>query len=175
MEKKILKILIFVVCIIGIISLFLPYVSSKGEYREYLKKNPDVINMPEVGFTNKDVVDISLVENFKLHSFVINNYYSDELYDDALFNIVPIIVITVTIVLIAIIVLLDKKVPIIILDILLVVSLLILNGHITSRGIIPTDNYTYGLTYYLYFAIASVILVSTIYMMFIDKKKKVTE
>lgn len=175
MEKKILKVLIFVMCIIGIISLFLPYESSKGEYREYLKKNPDAINMPEVGFTNKDVVDISLVENFKLHNFVINNYYEDKLYDDALFNIVPTIAIVVTIVLISLFVLLDKKVPIIIFDVLLVISLIILNYNITSKGIIPTDNYTYGLTYYLYFAIASVILVSTIYMIIVDKKKKVIE
>ena len=175
MEKKILKVLIFVMCIIGIISLFLPYESSKGEYREYLKKNPDAINMPEVGFTNKDVVDISLVENFKLHNFIINNYYEDNLYDDALFNIVPTIAIVVTIVLISLFVLLDKKVPIIIFDVLLVISLIILNYNITSKGIIPTDNYTYGLTYYLYFAIASVILVSTIYMIIVDKKKKVIE
>ena len=175
MEKKILKVLIFVMCIIGIISLFLPYESSKGEYREYLKKNPDAINMPEVGFTNNDVVDISLVENFKLHNFVINNYYEDKLYDDALFNMVPTIAIVVTIVLISLFVLLDKKVPIIIFDVLLVISLIILNYNITSKGIIPTDNYTYGLTYYLYFAIASVILVSTIYMIIVDKKKKVIE
>ena len=175
MEKRILKILILVLCIIGIISLFLPYESSKGEYREFLKKNPDATNMPEVGFTNKDVIDISLAENYKIYSFAINNYYSDELYDDALFNIVPTIAIVVMIVLIAIFVLLDKKVPIIIADILLVISLIILNCHVTSRGIIPTDNYTYGLTYYLYFSIASVILVSTIYMMITDRKKKVTE
>ena len=175
MEKKILKVLIFVMCIIGIISLFLPYESSKGEYREYLKKNPDSINLPEVGFTNKDVVDISLVENFKLHNFIINNYYEDKLYDDALFNMVPTIAIVVTIVLISLFVLLDKKVPIIIFDVLLVISLIILNYNITSKGIIPTDNYTYGLTYYLYFAIASVILVSTIYMIIVDKKKKVIE
>ena len=175
MEKKILKVLIFVMCIIGIISLFLSYESSKGEYREYLKKNPDAINMPEVGFTNNDVVDISLVENFKLHNFVINNYYEDKLYDDALFNMVPTIAIVVTIVLISLFVLLDKKVPIIIFDVLLVISLIILNYNITSKGIIPTDNYTYGLTYYLYFAIASVILVSTIYMIIVDKKKKVIE
>ena len=77
--------------------------------------------------------------------------------------------------LISLFVLLDKKVPIIIFDVLLVISLIILNYNITSKGIIPTDNYTYGLTYYLYFAIASVILVSTIYMIIVDKKKKVIE
>ena len=175
MEKKVLKILILVVCIIGIAGIFLPYESSIGEYRESLKENPNMINMKEVNLKNSDVVDISLVENFKIYNYAIRCQYSDEIYDDALFNIVPTITLVVAIVLIGLFILLDKKILVIISNFIVLGSSLLLNYSKTSREIIPSSEYTYGISYYIYYAVFLVILVTTIYMLIIDKKKNSEE
>lgn len=74
-EKKfnIFKIIIVVACVVLFIGLLLPYQASTEEYKEHLQENPDAMNVEEVNLTNKDAINISMIENFKVYSYAMNN------------------------------------------------------------------------------------------------------
>lgn len=43
-------------------AFFLPFVSATGDYREWLLENPDTVQSEEIGMTNTDMADLSLLE-----------------------------------------------------------------------------------------------------------------
>lgn len=59
---------VIVGAILLIISVFIPFASSKDEYRKSLMNNPDSVYSEEAGMTNKDAVNISLAEFIKIDS-----------------------------------------------------------------------------------------------------------
>lgn len=172
-KLNVFKIVILVVCFIAIIGLFLPYEKSIGEYRQNLKENPTRMNIEEVNFKNKDVIDISIIENFKVYSYAMNNSSgNDWMQGESIINVVITIALIVSIVLIALFALLNKSVLTIIFSIVMGISSLLMNYDIVDRGVIPSSKYTYGFTYYLYIPLAIIILVCSIINIINNKKKK---
>ena len=55
---------------------------------------------------------------------------------------------------------------------LLLGSSLLMNYDIVDRGVIPSTQYTYGISYYLYPIMAIVIIVSVIILIVKNKKSK---
>ena len=55
-------------------------------------------------------------------------------------------------------------------DIILAISSLAMNYDITSRGVLPNSQYTYGISYYLYIVIAILILATIIIQKILKKK-----
>ena len=157
-EKKfdIFKMVIIIACVISFIGLLLPYESSIGEYKEYLQENPDTINVKEVNLTNKDVVDISMIENFKVYSYAMNNSEGN----------------SSSIVLVLLFTLFNKRILSMIFGMLLLGSSLLMNYDIVDRGVIPSTQYTYGISYYLYPIMAIVIIVSVVILIVKNKKSK---
>ena len=152
-EKKfdIFKMVIIIACVISFIGLLLPYESSIGEYKEYLQENPDTINVKEVNLTNKDVVDISMIENFKVYSYAMNNSEGNSwLSGESTINFVLTIVLIASIVLVLLFTLFNKRILSMIFGMLLLGSSLLMNYDIVDRGVIPSTQYTYGISYYLY-------------------------
>lgn len=172
-KLNVFKIVILVLCFIALIGLFLPYEKSIGEYRQSLKDNPTRMNIEEVNLKNKDVVDISIIENFKVYSYAMNNSSgNDWMQGEAIINVIITIVLIVSIVLTILFTLLNKSVLTIVFSIVMGISSLLMNYDIVDRGVIPSSNYTYGLTYYLYIPLAIIILVCSIINIINNKKQK---
>lgn len=181
MEKKIkllncVKYFIICLCFIGIIGLFLPYEKSKGDYRKALLDKPDEINVKEVDYKNKDVVEISIMENFKMYSYTASHSNefgnnADWAHGESVINMVITIVLIVSLLLIVLFAFLKKNILIVIFDILLVLSSLAMNYDIKDRGIMPSDNYTYGISYYLFIVIGVIIIIALIANIFLRKRK----
>lgn len=174
-EKKfdIFKMVIIIACVISFIGLLLPYESSIGEYKEYLQENSDTMNVKEVNLTNKDVVDISMVENFKIYSYAMNNSEGNSwLSGESTINFVLTIVLIASIVLVLLFTLFNKRILSMIFGMLLLGSSLLMNYDIVDRGVIPSTQYTYGISYYLYPIMAIVIIVSVIILIVKNKKSK---
>lgn len=167
----IFRVITIVLMLIAIIGLFLPYEKSIGNHRIKLQSNPDAMYMQEVKITNKDAIDISIVENLKVYCYGMNDN-SGVLWmkGECVINFVITITMIVSIVLIFLFVLLKKDLVVIIFDILLALSSLAMNFDIIDRGVIPSNKYTYGISYYLYGIIAVAILICSIVS--IVKKKK---
>ena len=174
---NLLKIFIIVLCVVAFAGLFMPYEKSIGEYHERLLEYPEIINIEEVKLTNKDAVNLSILENFKVYNYAMNNskdieYNSDYIYGESLINVIITIVLIVSIVLILLFTILNKNVLVIIFDIILAISSLAMNYDITSRGVLPSDNYTFGISYYLYIIVAILIIISVIAKIVMKKKAK---
>src|SRR5574344_2471274 len=171
-----LKLFIVVLCVFALAGLFMPYEKSFGEYRENLLKYPETMNIKEVELTNKDAINLSIVENYKVYRYAMNNsndaeYNSSWIYGEALINVVITIVLMVSIILILLFTILKKNVLVIMFDIILAISSLAMNYDITSRGVLPNSQYTYGISYYLYIVIAIMILATIIIQKILKKKE----
>lgn len=175
LKNNYLKLIILVLSIVAFGGLFLPYERSIGEYREKLQKYPDIINIQEVNFKNSDVVDISIMENFKVYQYALkNNNSNDWIYGESLINIILTITLIVSTILVLIFAIFNKRVLTIIFDVILAISSLAMNYDIVSRGVIPSSKYTYGIAYYLYIIIAVIILICSI-ILIIKRKRLRTE
>jgi hypothetical protein len=165
------KAAIIILSIVAIIALFLPYEKSIGSYKEILQANPDSMYQQEANITNKDAVNLSIIENFKLYNYGMNaDLGSSWVKEECTINVVITIVMIASIALILLFALLKKEVAVIIFDILLAISALAMNYDIVSRGVIPSSRYTYGVSYYLYLIIAGAILICSIASI-VQKKK----
>lgn len=141
----------------------LPYQASTKEYKEYLQENPDAMNVEEVNLTNKDAINISMMENFKVYSYAMNNSEGNSwLSGEATINFILTIVLIVSIILTLIFTLFNKRILGIIFGLLILGSSLLMNYDIVDRGVIPSSQYTYGIAYYLYPIMAVIILVSVV-------------
>lgn len=172
-KLNIFKIVILVLCFIALFGLFLPYEKSIGKYRQRLKNDPTRMNIKEVNFKNKDVIDISIIENFKVYSYAMNNSSgNDWMQGEAIINVIITISLILSIVLIILFTLLNKSILTIIFSIIMGISSLLMNYDIVDRGVIPSSNYTYGITYYLYISLAIIMLVCVTINIINNKKKK---
>ena len=164
---------LLVICLLAIVGLFLPYEKAIGRNREYLVSNPDYYYLKEVDFKNKDVINISIIENFKVYKYAMDNYKDDEwTHDEAVINIVITIALIVSITLITLFVLIKKYKLVIFFDITMVISSLLMNADIVSRGVIPSDSYTYGVSYFLFPILAIIIFIMSIISIKNNKKKE---
>ena len=167
-EKKfnIIKLVIIIACAILFIGLILPYESAIGEHKEYLQKNPDTMNVKEINLTNKDAINVSIIENFKVYSYGMNHSEGDSwLAEESTINFI------LTTILVLVFTLLNKRVLSIIFDILLFGSSMFMNFDIVSRGVMPSTKYTYGISYYLYPIISVIILIAIIVLIVKNKMK----
>lgn len=173
-EKKVnvFKIVIIVVCVILFVGLLLPYETSTEEYKEQLQENPEAINVKEVNLTNKDAINISIIENFKIYSYGMNNSNGNSwLAGESTINFILTIVLIVSVILVLLFTIFNKRILSIIFGILLLGSSLLMNYDIVDRGVIPSTKYTYGISYYLYPIMAIVILVSIVILIVKNRKK----
>ena len=173
-EKKvnIFKILIIVACVILFVGLLLPYETSTEEYKEQLQENPEVINVKEVNLTNKDAINISIIENFKIYSYGMNNSNGNSwLAGESTINFILTIVLIVSVILVLLFTIFNKRILSIRFGILLLGSSILMNYDIVDRGVIPSTKYTYGISYYLYPIMAVVILVSIVILIVKNRKK----
>ena len=150
---NIIKLIIIIACVILFIGLILPYQSAIGEYKEYLQKNPDTMNVKEVNLTNKDAINVSIIENFKVYSYGMNHSNGNSwLAGESTINFILTIILIVSTI--------------------LVLVFTLLNFDIVSRGVMPSTKYTYGISYYLYPIISVVILIAIIVLIVKNIKKK---
>ena len=155
---------------ITIIGLFLPYEKSIGEHREYLTSNPDEIYAKEVDFKNKDVVNISILENYKVYTNLMSDSsQSNYVKDESVINFVIITVLILSILMIFLFIMFKKNKLAITFDIIMLLCSLAMNYDIVSRGVIPSSKYTYGISYYLYGVIAICIFVCIVCSILKDK------
>lgn len=173
---KILKIFVLVLVIVAFGGLFMPYQKSIDEYREGLLKVPSETYIEGIDFKNSDAVDLTVMENFKVYCYAMdNNDGSSWMEGTATINVVITVVLILAIALVLLFAILNKNVLVIIFDVILGLCSLAMNYDIVSRGVLPSDNFTYGISYYLFIVIAILILISTITLIILKKNPKLLE
>lgn len=167
------RLAIILVCLFAFAGLLMPYERSIGDNKENLVSNPDGYYIKEIDLKNKDVVNISILENFKVYKYAMDNSEGNNwLKGEATLNYVITIVLIVSIVLILVAAIFKKYILAIIFDVILAISSLLMNADIVSRGVIPSEKYSFGIAYYLYIIIAITILVLSIIGIINKRKRK---
>lgn len=178
-KEKILKFglyrfLIILLCLISLVGLFLPYEASVGKFRDSLNLSPNSYAIKDIDFKNSDMVDISIVDNFKVFNYLNNNIDNNKIYSmakaETILNTVLIVMLISSIVLILLFAFFKKYVLSLICSILMASSSLLMNFDLVSRGIVPSSNYTFGISYYL-FVIAAILIFAFSIAGIINKKK----
>ena len=161
-------IIALIVSLIAIVSFFLPYISSAEEYREYLESQGDKHASDSVDMTYRDMKDISLFEYAKtyfqggkeiLHDETAGIFYGVLMSSVGVFSILVLLAVL-------------RKKPILtfILSALVGGVCYLVNWDCIDRGIMPSSNYFWGISYYMLYACIAVIAFCAIWM-FVAKRK----
>ena len=157
-----------VAALIAIVAFFLPYISATDDYRERMQYFADDKLIDGVDITVGEMMDLSLFKYARVYQqggdALLHSSGSGMIYT-VLYSAVP--VFAVLILLAAL-----RKRPILTLlcDLLMGGTIWIINWDFADRGIMPDSDRLWAIAYYLYYPLAAIIAICTIWM-FIEKRK----
>lgn len=162
----------FLVMLISTILLLtmviLPYASATDDYR-YLLEYPDEDYVEETGMTNKNVVNISLIEYIRLYAEGINQGM------DKATCIACIVIISLFALfsLIALILAICKKtVGVIVFDILAMLVFKLIHYDFEDRGVIPSSSYDWAFASFMPYVIGVIIIAAAVWFLIVKKQIK---
>jgi hypothetical protein len=175
MNEKNLKRIPEMMTVIGgillLIMILLPFTSADKEYEEYLLKYKDNMYLEEINMTNEDVVNISLVEYWRIYL----EAYNQGINEDVSITCMILIGLYVGMSLITLLISLDKKLKgIIVFDLLTMGIFQIIRCDMEDRGVVGYS-YEWGIASYLTYVIGIIILVGAIWMIIMKKKEKLSK
>lgn len=161
----------FIITLIGailmLVMLLLPYASANSEHKDYLIEYSDDMYVQEIGMTNSEAVNISLVEFVRIYSEAIN----EDMNKETSIVCIAIIAIFAVFALITIILtLLKKPIGIIISDLLAMVIFSIIHFDFKDRGVIPNRSYDWGITNYFTYIVGGVIIIGAVWMLIAKRR-----
>lgn len=171
------RIVFMVIALLGVILLiaafFLPFAAAKDEYREFLTNNADRMYSEEVGMTNGEAADISLLEFFRIYAYGVSNY-SGQNQTISVICIVLFCLYAVFTLLCAIFALIKKGIPLAVFDVLTLIVIFIMRFDFKDRGTIENSMYDWGYGNYFFFIGAAVTLVGAVLLIIASKKAKIS-
>ena len=153
--------------ILLLLMLLLPYASATEDYEERLMKYADEMYVEEIGMTNADAVDISLLEFGRMYAEAVRQGLHKEM---SIACIAIISIFTGCAVLTLLMTLIKKPIGIIIFDLLTMGAFWIICFDFEDRGVIPSSSFDWGIVYYLVYGIGVIIFAGAVWL-FIEKRK----
>ena len=130
-------------------SFFLPYASSTGDYRAWLEANPDGMYAEELGMTNADAADLSLLEYAR-------TYAQAEVFGlDSLFIVYTFIIAAV-----------------LVFSVLSFATVLLLNWDFQERGVVSGSLYDWGIAKWVYVVAFVVTLAGAVWLLVVKVQEK---
>lgn len=149
-------------------SFFLPYASSTGDYRAWLEANPDGMYAEELGMTNADAADLSLLEYAR-------TYAQAEVFGlDSLFIVYTFIIAAVLVFSLVGLVLAALRKPIgtMVFSVLSFATVLLLNWDFQERGVVSGSLYDWGIAKWVYVAAFVVTLAGAVWLLVVRVQEK---
>lgn len=148
-------ILAAVLAAIMILTVFMPYASATEKHAKRLEDFSDYYSVEELDMTGKDLINISMAEFARMYGTM-----SEELFGDSSGVLYVVIVILIAGFSIGTLIFSVCKKPIgaIVFNILATLVFLVQNFDYKDRGIIPSDNYNWGIAYYIFIVCAVAVL-----------------
>ena len=166
-KMKLAWLIIVLGSLLLIAMLLLPFASATKEYKERLLDYPDQSYIEEISMTNKDAVNISLVEFARIYGVAIDQGISKDI------SIACIVVIAIFAGLSLITLLLSifkKPIGIIIFNVLSLCAFGLIRFDFKDRGVIPNSSHNWGLANYMTYVVGAVIMAGAVWL-FIEKRK----
>lgn len=168
---------VILISLLVVVAFFLPYASAKADYRKILENFPQQIYMQEIGMTNADAMDISLLEFARVYGAFAES--SGQIGAVGTIVVVMISLVGLFSLLTLIFAALRKPIVILIFNCLTFGTVYLLSWDFQDRGALPNNSYDFGMAYYIYYIGAALILAGAICMLVMKiqekKQKKVSE
>lgn len=143
-KKMMLPFVITVVCsVLFLLTVFLPYATAKPEHKAWLREHAELDYVEEIGMTNGEAVDLSLVEFMRIYAEAIRQDMQKEI---SIACIVIIAIFTGLSVITLLLALFKKPIGVMVFDVLAMVAFRIIHFDFEDRGVIPSSSYDWGIT-----------------------------
>ncbi len=161
----------FVITLIGslilLITLFTPYASATGAYRDLL--NDEGLYFEELNMTKKEAIDLSLFEFGKIYYTTAKMNYEKEI---SIPCFVSIVVLAVFFIITLIFSILKKPIVISIFNIISLAIFRLITLDFDMRGVVPSSDYKYGYGHYLFYVGIIIVFIGAIYLFIVKRKMK---
>lgn len=155
--------IILIGSIVMFITIFLPYATANEEYAEKCKAYPDQIVYEEMDMTAKDMINISMVKYAKIYSNISEQIWNNSSY--GIFYVVMVALIGIFSLLSFLFSLLKKPIAVTLFSLLSFGVFSIQNFDYTDRGVIPSNAYSWGSAYYIFYIAFAVTFIGAICML----------
>ncbi len=152
-----------------LITLFLPFASAKGEFKEWLMSYPESIYSEEANMKNRDAVHISLAEFIKIDSAAIETGTSEEI---AIANMVIIIAFAFFSLLTLLFSILKKPIATLVFNVISLAVMQLIKFDFEGRGIIPSHSYDWGIAHIICYIGIAIITVAAVLLLIMKIKNK---
>ncbi len=163
----------FVAVLIGtqmlVITLFMPFASATGDFKERLQEHSDEMYEEELDMTCGDVVNISLFEFGKIYYAAADAGVAESV---SLSCVVIISAFAVMVVLTLLFAVFKKAMPIIIFDLLAFGVFSLIKWDFEDRGVLPSSNYDWGIARYIFYVGSVIAIVGAIALLVVKIKNK---
>ena len=156
------RLIAFVLSILAIAAMFVPFIKATPEYREYLESIADQSHYETVDFTASDFIELTLYEYARVYwqggeeilGSKVTGYVAAIIYAaPGFFGILALLSI------------LGKKGKLLMLQSLFVGgSAYLVNRDVIDRGIMPDSHMVWGIAHYIYYPIAVLLLACGIWI-----------
>ena len=164
---------ILVGAVLLLVSFFLPFASASAEYRQVLDSSGQS-GYEEFGMTPGDTKDISLFEFARMYLTASSSDQSalQVMRAELIICLVIMLLIAVFSLLVLLFAILRHPIPVIVFALLAIAMFMALRWDFKDRGILPDDNYSYGVANYMYFVSVIVLLAGSIWLIVSRRKAK---
>jgi len=152
-----------------VITLLLPFASANNEREEWLKEHPDSMYVEEIGMTNKESVNISMLEFGRIYKA------ASEMEEFKLVGIICLVLISafaLFVALTALFAILKKPIAIMIFDALSFAVFCMLKWDFKDRGVIPSSSYDWGIAQYFCYLGVIVAFAGAVMLLTVKIKQK---
>ncbi len=161
--------IITIICILSMIAaLFLPYAAAIPEHAENLKLYPDTVVYEAIGMTSEDIINISMIDYARIYYNIGNTLLGSSLYGIIYAGMAVLVGLFSLLTLLFAIA--KKPIGIIIFDIFAFTVYYVQCWDYTERGVVPSDNYSWGMAYYIFYAAAIITALAAAWML-VEKMK----
>ena len=126
----------------------------------------------EIDMTNKEAVNISLIEYAKMYGYVATSMDGRD-QQQGILSLVLIIAMGVFSILTLIFAIMKKSIRTIVFDCFSFLFFFLYIFDLKDRGVLPSDDYNYGIAYYLYIIFSIIIIISLIWYIINSKNRKI--
>lgn len=164
------RLIAIIVSLVSVIGLFLPYIASTEEYREYLEAKGAEKIYDNVDLTAQDTKELSLFEYSKVYYQGRQEIFRDDA--EGIFYAVIFAAPGLLGLLTLICALRKRAIPMGILSLTMGGMIRLINWDVIDRGIMPSTNRVWGITHSLYYPCAAILFFCSVWLFVIKRKMK---
>lgn len=173
-KKNSLVVIISIVLLAGVLflgaTIFMPYVTATKDYKSRVAPYENVVIYGEVNMTYGDLMNVSLFDFARIYY-----EHGDEMWSDPSFRMVYVgfvVVLGALALVSALFAFFRKPIAVMVINLLSMGVFMLQRWDYMDRGVVPSDNYNWGIGYYIYYLIWIIVFVIAVILLVAKIKEK---